>query len=58
MAKNRTAKLAERVDLIATGRTQGAAQGATARPLVADVDAWLALGWERVTQPESGADKK
>lgn len=41
-----------RVDLIATGRTQGAAQGVTARPLAADVDKWLALGWERVEAPE------
>lgn len=52
MARKKQAQ--ERVDLIATGRTQGAAVGATARPLLADVDAWLALGWERMTQPESG----
>lgn len=56
MARKKLAQ--ERVDLIATAHTVRASKGAMARPLVADVDAWLALGWERVTQPESGADKE
>lgn len=45
----------KRVELIATNRTQGAAQGAIARPLEADVPKWLALGWVRVAQPETDA---
>lgn len=52
MARKKQAQ--ERVDLIATAHTIRASAGATARPLAADVDAWLALGWQRVAQPESG----
>lgn len=46
----------ERIELIATNRTQGAARGAKARPLAADVDKWLALGWERLEAPETRTD--
>lgn len=48
----------KRVELIATNRTQGAREGALARPLVADVDAWLARGWVRVAPPELDAEKE
>ena len=52
MARQTTKKTPDRVELIATNRTQGARTGAVARPLASDVDKWLALGWERVTPPE------
>ena len=52
MARKTTKKAPDRVELIATNRTQGARTGAVARPLAADMDKWLALGWVRVVQPE------
>lgn len=55
MARKTTKAAPKRVELIATNRTQGAAQGAIARPLEVDVDKWLALGWVRVAQPETGS---
>lgn len=55
MARKTTKAAPKRVELIATNRTQGSTQGAIARPLEADVDKWLALGWVRVAQPETDA---
>lgn len=55
MARKTTAKQ-ERVALIATNRTHGAASGATARPLASDLDKWLSLGWVRLAAPEKATD--
>jgi hypothetical protein len=49
-----------RVELVADIKTEGAQPGEIARPLEQDVEAWLGLGWKRVseTQPDAADSEK
>lgn len=48
----------QRVEVVADKDTWGAKPGATAHPLKADIDAWLAKGWTIVETEAPAPDEE